>query len=145
MIFWDTSAIVPLVVDEVETARMASLLRRDAHLVVFWGTLVEAGSAIARRERDGTFSARDADRARKALRTLSRAWTEVLPGDELRENALRLLARHPLRAADALQLSAALTWARGRPTGHAFATLDARMATAARGEGFDLPCGPRRT
>jgi hypothetical protein len=43
-----------------------------------------------------------------------------------------------LRASDALQLGAALTWTRGRPRQHPFATLDNRLAEAARGEGFSL-------
>jgi hypothetical protein len=46
--------------------------------------------------------------------------------------------RHPLRAADALQLGAALRWAENNPRGHRFHTLDSRLTDAARREGFDL-------
>ena len=60
----------------------------------------------------------------------------VLPGEELAATALRLLASHPLRAADALQLAAALVWARGRPSGHELVSLDERLRTAATLEGF---------
>lgn len=51
-------------------------------------------------------------------------------------------AAPPHRAADGLQLAAALTWARGRPPGHAFVSLDARLAEAARREGFDPVIAP---
>jgi predicted nucleic acid-binding protein len=66
------------------------------------------------------------------------AEAEVLAGEEVREHAGRLFLRHRLRTADALQLGAALTWARGRPRRHRIATLDQRLAEAARGEGFGL-------
>ena len=62
----------------------------------------------------------------------------VLPGEELAATALRLLASHPLRAADALQLAAALVWARGRPAGHELVSLDERLRTAATLEGFTV-------
>ena len=40
---------------------------------------------------------------------------EVLPAEAVREQAARLLRLHPLRAADALQLAAALVWADSPP------------------------------
>jgi predicted nucleic acid-binding protein len=61
------------------------------------------------------------------------------PGSQsARALAARLLRRHPLCAADALQLGAAMTWAGGRPAGHRFASHDERLATTARAEGFKL-------
>jgi hypothetical protein len=41
-----------------------------------------------------------------------------------------------LRAADAMQLGAALEWAEGRPTGRLLMTLDAQLGRAAAREGF---------
>ena len=64
--------------------------------------------------------------------------TAAAPSAKVREHARRLLLRHPLRAADALQLAAALTWALDRPREHALCTLDTRLAEAAKGEGFRL-------
>lgn len=66
---------------------------------------------------------------------LRASWFEVQPGDAIREQALRLLRVHPLRAADALQLAAALEWA-GTPTRAAFMTFDERLRSAAHREGF---------
>jgi predicted nucleic acid-binding protein len=43
---------------------------------------------------------------------------------------------HPLRAADALQLAAALVWMGGAPNGAELVTRDTRLAHAARKEGF---------
>ncbi|HVR11361.1 MAG TPA: type II toxin-antitoxin system VapC family toxin [Thermoanaerobaculia bacterium] len=138
MIYWDTSALVPLLRDEPRTASVRRLLEEDPAILVWWGAPVECLAAIARCEQDGQVTRGEADRARRHLHELAGAWSEVLAGEQVREHAGRLLLRHRLRAGDALQLAAALTWARGRPRRHPFATLDRRLADAARGEGFSL-------
>jgi len=138
VIFWDTSALVPLLVVEPESERALALARRDGALVVWWGSSVECASALARLEREHRLKSAEVDAARDVLSTLRSAWTEVLPSDAVRTHAERLLLRHPLRAADALQLAAALTWAQGSPTSHAFASYDERLRAAARGEDFRL-------
>jgi hypothetical protein len=51
---------------------------------------------------------------------------------------MRLLRVHDLRAADALQLGAALTFAEGQPDALGFVTLDGRLAKAAVREGFPV-------
>ena len=138
MIFWDTSAIVPLLVEERATALVRAALKPADAMVVWWGTPLEALSSLARREREGGLTRPAVQLARRRLIALSEAWHELVPTAIVREHADNLLLRHPLRAADALQLGAALTLAQGRPRGHRFATLDQRLSDAARGEGFDL-------
>ncbi|MFC1791802.1 hypothetical protein ACFL0I_04985 [Gemmatimonadota bacterium] len=59
----------------------------------------------------------------------------------MQERAVRLLRVHALRAADALQLSAALVWA-GSPRGAELVTYDERLALAARLEGFRVVPAP---
>jgi uncharacterized protein len=63
-------------------------------------------------------------------------WTEITHVEVVRERAERLLAVHPLRATDALQLSAALDLCGDRARGRAFLTRDASLAAAAEREGF---------
>jgi predicted nucleic acid-binding protein len=138
VIFWDTSALVPLLVDEGESARARTLAQKDPEILVWWGSSVECASALSRLEREGRLLVADVDAAWQVLTALRRSWNEVLASEELRDWAERLVRRHPLRAADALQLGAALVWARGRPTGHAFASLDERLQAAARREGFAM-------
>lgn len=138
MRFWDASAIVPLLLDEPESPALRQLLRGDTGLVVWWGTPVECASAIARVARDGTLTGPDETAALDLLRTLERSWHEILPATPVRQTAQRLLRVHPLRAADALQLAAALAWAAGDPQGLGLVTRDDRLADAARREGFEL-------
>src|SRR5947209_6102827 len=70
------------------------------------------------------------------LTQLANGWHEVEPGAIVRENAVRFLRVHPLRAADSLQLAAAFVAAEGRPASLQVVTLDERLADAARKEGF---------
>ena len=62
--------------------------------------------------------------ARGLVRALMVRWTEVGPNMDVREGAGRALLLHPLRAADSLQLAAALVWAKRQPAGHHFVCLD---------------------
>jgi hypothetical protein len=52
--------------------------------------------------------------------------------------AKRLLAVHPLRATDALQLAAALVAADEQPATRPFVTLDHALVEIARREGFEV-------
>jgi len=45
---------------------------------------------------------------------------------------------HPLRAADSLQLAAALSWVREEPGGASLASLDDNLRIAATKEGFTV-------
>ena len=107
-------------------------------MIVWWGTPVESTSAIARREREGSLSVTEATAALERLRALSLAWQEVLPTEPVRSVAQRLLRVHPLRAADALQLAAAVIAAEREPSSLEFVSLDERLNAAAQREGFRI-------
>jgi hypothetical protein len=134
--FWDTSALVPLLVTERETARVERWLREDPAVVVWTLTRVELLSALARRRRQEPGAARRLQGARRELLSAWQRWSEVTAVDVVRRHAERLVESHPLRAADALQLAAALTAAEQDPTSFEFVTLDRQQALAAEREGF---------
>ncbi|MBN1615648.1 MAG: type II toxin-antitoxin system VapC family toxin [Deltaproteobacteria bacterium] len=138
MKFWDTSAVIPLFLEEPESPRMTEVARQDSGMIVWWGTVIECRSAIARLRREKVLTTSQEDQAIRLMSVLAEAWTEVRPSETIRNIAGRLLLSHPLRAADALQLSAALTWAGKQPRGHAFVCLDHRLRDAARKEGFQI-------
>lgn len=144
MRFWDSSALVPLVVRQTASARMRSLYRSDATVVAWWVTGVECESAISRLERDGLLQGRSATAARARLDRFAATWHEVEPSDLLREAARRLLRLHDLRAADALQLAAALAACEGRPATLPFVCLDERLVIAAEREGLLVVRGDAR-
>jgi len=134
--FWDSSAIVPLLVEEPSRERAARLAEGDPLIVVWWATVVECAAAIARRERDGSLRPAEAQAALEDLRDYAEEWQEVLPSEQLRSVARRLLRMHNLRAGDALQLAAGIIAAEGNPGSLDFVCLDDRLALAAEREGF---------
>ena len=135
MRYWDASALVPLVVDELHSEELRRLAR-DGDLVTWCLSAVEIASAIERRSREGALAASERRAAIENLVELGEVWTEITAVALVRERACRLLAVHALRAADALQLAAALAVAGDRPAQHQFICADGRLRDAAAREGF---------
>jgi uncharacterized protein len=99
---------------------------------------IECVSALARLEREGSLRAQQVNVALERLHGLLDTFDEVQPTERVRTTALRLLRSHRLRAADSLQLAAAIE-ARGEPPGRLpFVCLDERLAEAAFREGLDV-------
>lgn len=138
MRFWDTSALLPLFVAETHSARVRAWLRRDPVVVVWSLTRVELLSALARREREEPSAARALLRARQRVLAAWEEWSEVVVLEPVRRQAERLVTVHPLRAADALQLGAALVATELDPAGLELVTFDERLALAALKEGFSV-------
>jgi len=136
--FWDSKAIVPLCVDGPEAPPTRALLRAGRSMAVWWATRTECVSALARQVREGSIGPRGEAQARAILTAFGQAWSEVQPSEAVRTLAERLLAAHELRAADALQLAAAVQWRGGPPTGAQFVSFDGRLRGAAYAEGFAL-------
>jgi uncharacterized protein len=135
--FWDSSAILPLLLDERASASVAAVYEDDERQIVWCLTEVETVSALARRERQGSETS-DAERARTTLRILSERWEEVSSVESVRTRAIRLLGTHGLRATDALQLAAALVFCDEQTESLPFVCLDDRLSEAARKERFPV-------
>jgi len=136
--FWDTSAIVPLCVEEPQSEMVKSILAKDTTLVVWWATRVECISAFIRQAREGGLSLAGERQARQLLETVAETWIEIQPSETLRTTAERLLAIHSLRAADSFQLAAALQWCQRQTKGMSLVSFGTRLRDAAYKEGFTL-------
>lgn len=136
MRFWDSSALVPLVVQQPASPEVERWIAEDAAVVVWTLTSVELVSAVQRLAREGALAERAAREAEEIARDLVARAHVVTDVERVKATATRLLRVHALRAADALQLAAALTW-EGEDTGGAcLLTFDQRLGDAARREGF---------
>jgi len=136
--FWDASALVPLCVHE-NTSRQAQLHLRQCPPVVWWASSVEVHSAVARLYRQGKLKDAEKKGALARLNVLGRAWREILPSDSLRDLARQLLDTYDLlRAADSLQLAAALMWCQHRPSRRTFVSADQRLSQCAAAAGFSV-------
>ena len=134
-VFWDASALVPLCVHE-NTSRQAQLQLRRSLPVVWWASSIEVHSAVARLYRQGKLRDVEKNGALARLDVLSRAWREVLPSDSIRDLARQLLDTYEFRAADSLQLAAAITWCQHRPARRTFLSADQRLSKCATAVGF---------
>ena len=137
MRFWDSSAVIPLLLDEGRSTEVVRLFDVDGEQTVWCLTEVEAASAIARKAREGMIADRE-NAARSQLRFLRERWIEVSSVEGVRKRALRLLSIHALRAADALQLAAAIVSCDEQTESLPFVCLDDRLADAARKERFPV-------
>jgi len=138
MRFWDTSALVATEIDEKATKTARKLVQDDSELVVWILTDVEVASALWRRCRNGEMTESERSEAQRRLdETLSNA-VNVSDVFAVARRARRLLAAYTLRAADAMQLAAALLACEDEPARLPFVTLDDRLAEAATREGFTI-------
>lgn len=78
------------------------------------------------------------DRVFQDMLRASQDWLVITDFLVVRDHAERMVRSHPLRAADALQLGAAIVAAEEEPTSLEFVTLDRRLAAAAAREGFQV-------
>jgi uncharacterized protein len=138
MRFWDASALIPLLVEEPGRERLLARLEEDPEVLSWWGTPVEIAAALARREREKVLTPEEVSTILEALRALIESWHEIVPSEAVRRTAQRLLRSHPLRAADSLQLAAALIAADHDPASLEVVCLDERLTLAARREGFPV-------
>jgi hypothetical protein len=137
--FWDSSAVVPLLVEQKSSSRVAAWVAGDDAVVLWTLTPVEVVSALRRLVRDKALAEEIVRRAEVRLAEIVRACHVIIDVDPVKSLATRLLRLHPLRAFDALQLGAALHWVEGHPQGRTLHTLDSRLALAAQREGFNVP------
>lgn len=139
MRYWDASALVPLIVAEPGTELVRSWLEADSEIVTWAWTRVEITSAIERRTREGELSRQQRRQVLARLNSFADTWDEVSEILAVRPKASLLLARHPLRAADAGQLGAALLVNEQLGGSLLFMSLDHRLSDAAELEGLDVP------
>lgn len=139
MKFWDSSAIVPLLIEERNSASVGRLYARDAKMMVWWGTETECAAALSRKQFLASEAGRETiEQAFVRLAELGKYWREIAPAADVRATARRVLRTHRLRAADALQLGAALIACGGRAETLEFVCADEELIGAARIEGFRI-------
>ena len=134
--FWDSSALIPLCVHQSTTPGVALLFQKH-EVVVWWAAPVEIASGLARLGRMNQITPADYAKACNLAAILSDSWSVIQPSESVRASALRIVEHYDLRAADSLQLAAALAWSSGAPHRQVFLTTDQRLREAAFLAGFD--------
>lgn len=138
MRFWDSSAIIPLLVLEKETEYCTRAFQADKDVMVWTLSKVEVLSALCRRQREKALSDESFERALSRMNDFFDSAFEVYTIPKVKERALRLLRVHPLRAADALQLASVLVATQEDTSKLELMCFDERLKQAARREGFSV-------
>ncbi len=136
MNFWDSSAIVAFILDEPLSIRLYEIFNKDTDLAVWWGAEVEFQSAVARKAREKRVDRNQAAALQRRFQQLWHSAHEAPPLERTRKLAARLVRVHPLKAADAFQLAAALMVAEDAPENLGFVCLDKQLGEAAMREGL---------
>jgi uncharacterized protein len=133
MRYWDSSALIPLLVQEERSPKVLAAFDDDPYVITSEYAFVEIASALWRRRHDGELTLDEHRAVDRLLADLSQTWVEMVVSKNVINTAVSVLARHRLRSGDALQLATAITSAnRSIP----FVTLDEDLAEAAQSEGF---------
>jgi predicted nucleic acid-binding protein len=133
--FWDASAIIPLCVWQKQTA-LASLHYTRYGIAVWWATPIEIIRGLTRLESMNAIGHDHFLAGTQRVQSLSKFWDAVGPSPAIAARACTLRKSYTLRAADALQLAAALEYFEDTPKGHTFIVSDQRLADAALQSGF---------
>jgi predicted nucleic acid-binding protein len=135
--FWDSSALIPLCVQQAQTER-ATALFEDHGVVVWWSTPIEIVSGLTRLLRMREIDAEEFQEGKQIAQIIAKTWALIGPSEQIADRAKALLEMYPLSAVDAMQLGSALEWCEGQPFGKVFLTFDRRLGEAAGLAGFTL-------
>lgn len=138
MKFWDSSAVLPLLVGEAKSKESKKIFDEDDAIALWWGTEIECISALARKEREGNLTISQYAAAEKILKNIVESSIIILPSSELKKVAQRLLRTHSLRAADAVQLAAPIVLAGDRLSALTMITFDTQLQFSAQREGLQV-------
>lgn len=136
MRFWDSSAIIALLIQEAESDYCIKAFKTDVEMTVWTLTKIEVFSALCRRFRENALPENDFEKAKKRMSELFDMTFEVVSLTKVKDRSMRLLQTHSLRAADALQLASALVASQEDPSRLPFMSFDNRLIRAAKREGF---------
>ena len=138
MAFWDSSALVPLCVNEGRSKEAGRLWNRFLEKWIWRETPVEIESSLARLRRENILDDTRYAKARSRFQTLERDLTPVSHEPRLIELARSLPASHGLRSLDSLQLASALIWCKEFPRNKDFVSGDSQLLEAAENLGFAI-------
>ncbi len=134
MLYLDTSALVKLYLNEVDSAVMHDVVDADIQLATSRLTYVEARSAFARRRREKDYTLA---REHELIHLLDATWQGITPIDvteSLILSAAGLVTEHAIRAYDAVHLASALKLQRDIRRPITFVAFDSSLNRAATKE-----------
>ena len=136
MRFWDSSAIIPLIVLEDQSQYCINAFKADSEIMAWTMSKVEVFSALCRRFREDSLNEKTFELAKARMNDFFDIVFEIVALSKVKDRALRLLQVHTLRAADAMQLASVLVATQEDTSKLPIMCFDDRLKRAAKREGF---------
>ena len=108
MTFWDTSALLLVLAEQPGGLDVVPLMEKGSDVAVWWGTRVELVSGVCRLHREGRIDEKALSGLLSKIDAVTSEANQVEPTEQVERLQFVCLELHNLRAADALQLAAAL-------------------------------------
>ena len=135
MIYYlDSSALVKRYAAESGSDKVAALIEGEHKIAVSWLAIPETLSAVARRAKGGSISADDLAAIRSQFNQDMQRFLIVEVSGTPVDGIEILIARHALRGADSIHLSAALWLGKATKSPVVFVASDNELLSAARSE-----------
>ncbi len=131
--YFDTSAVVPLIISEASTERCTRLWNESSRVVSVRLLYPEARAALAKARRMGRLTSGQLEQAVRELDSIIAEVDHIEVTAELAHAAGELAQAHDLRGYDAVHLAAAIALADGDLVA---VTVDAHLAAAATDVGI---------
>jgi predicted nucleic acid-binding protein len=138
IVYFDTSALVKRYLVEEGSTAIEALWNATTRAVASEILYDEMAATFARKKREVPADADSIDKARATFRAEWLSMRRVAVGDDVHARVDELLARHPLRGADAIHLASALLVRDALQQPVTFACADQKLVTAARAEGLSV-------
>lgn len=138
MSFWDTSAIVPLFINEDRSQLARRLWRQFSQRNVWRESSVEVASTIARLAREGVLNEPLRTKTEERFSWIEKEWTIIDPTEKLIGLARMFPSLYGLKSLDSLQLASALIWCKENPKNKDFVCGDGKLLKAAEAAGFTI-------
>jgi uncharacterized protein len=138
IVYFDTSALVKRYLVEEGSPAVEALWNETTRVVASEILYDEMAATFARKRREVPADAEGIEKARANFRAEWPSLRRVAVNDDVHHRVDELLARHPLRGADAIHLASALLVHEALQQPLTFACADAKLVAAARAEGLDV-------
>ena len=138
MAFWDSSAIVPLCVNQKNSQLARNLWRQFDENFVCRECVIEVSSAFARLEREGKITESGRLKLESRLKFVEKEWIEIESTFRIVEIGRTFPALYGLKAMDSLQLATALVWCKEFPKNKNFVAADGKLLQAAEAAGSTI-------
>jgi len=138
MSFWDSSAVVPLCINEDRSQLARKVWRQLTDRNIWRESSVEIASTFARLEREQILNEASRKKAEKRIRLLEKECNTIPATERQIELARTFPSLYGLKTLDSLQLAAALVWCKEQPKNKDFVSGDAKLLRAAETVGFKI-------